>query len=362
MIRVAFDTSSTRGRKTGIGVYTASLLDALGKFCPEIKTIELDDNANVEQRTDYRILREQRVLPRLAEATRANLLHLTGFAAPLRSRVPVVLTVMDLIGILFAKSFPPASRFYWSKYLPFTFRAARHIITLSEHTKRDVVRLTGIHPHKISVIPAGLDPRYSLIRDVPTLDAARARLLLPERYFLFVSTLEPRKGIDTLLSAYEHIAPHMPEHLVIVGKRGWNYQTLYARARAIGLDRIQFLDYVPDKDMAFVYNLATAFVFPSHYEGFGFTPLEAMACGVPVIASNASSLPEVIGDAGLLIPPNDVTNFAHAMSTLSANIRLRQELRLRGLERASLFTWERSAKATAQVYHQLVSPTETVRP
>lgn len=359
MIRVAFDTSSTRGRKTGIGVYTASLLRALQQYCPEINTIALDDNANVEQRTDYRILREQRELPRLAEATHANLLHLTGFASPLRSRVPVVLTVMDLIGVLFSKSFPPASRLYWSRYLPFTLRSPRHLITLSEHTKRDVVRLVGVPPNKITVIPAGIDPRFYYIRDLQALDLARARLQLPEKYFLFVSTLEPRKGVDTLLNAYEHIASRVPEHLVIVGKRGWYYKTLYAKARAIGLHRVHFADYVSDEDLPFLYNLATAFVFPSRYEGFGFTPLEAMACGVPVIASSASSLPEVIGNAGLLIPPNDVTSFAHAMSSVSANYAQRNELSERGLERAAFFTWEHAAKATAACYTGLVTPPET---
>lgn len=362
MIRVAFDTSSTRGRKTGIGVYTASLLNALNEYCPEIKTIPLDDNANVEQRSDYRILREQRVLPKLAEATRADLLHLTGFASPLRSRVPVVLTVMDLIGMLFAKSFPPAARFYWSRYLPFTLRATRHIITLSESTRRDVVRLLNIAPNRISVIPAGIDARFRPIEDPTAFTLARLRLQLPERYFLFVSTLEPRKGVDTLLRAYEHIADRVPEHLVIVGKRGWYYKTLFAQARAIGLDRVHFVDYVSDQDLPLVYNLASAFVFPSRYEGFGFTPLEAMACGVPVIASNASSLPEVIGGAGLLIPPNDVTGFAHAMSALSANVAGRNDLRALGLERASFFTWQRAARATAACYASLMPPIEPSKP
>jgi len=349
-LRVAFDVSSTRGRKTGIGVYTQQLLRALNEYAPQIETLALEDRATADQRTDARMFREQFTLPRLASKANADLVHLTGFAAPLRSRVPVILTVMDLIGVLFSRNFPPISRFYWSQYLPFTLRAPRHLITLSEHTKRDVVRLARIPPNTITVVPAACDARFRVISDLRELDAARLRLQLPPRFFLFISTLEPRKGIDTLLAAYERIAAHVDEHLVIVGKRGWYYRTLFARARAIGLERIRFADYVSDDDLPFVYNLATAFVFPSRYEGFGLTPLEAMACGAPVISSSAASLPEVIGDAGILIAPNDVTSFAYAMSSLAANRARREELRARGVERAKMFSWERAAKEMAECY------------
>lgn len=355
-MRVAFDASSMRGRKTGIGVYTTQLLNALEQYAPEIERVMLDDNAAADQRTGARIFREQFTLPRRAEKANVQLCHLTGFAAPLRSRVPVVLTVMDLIGVLFARNFPLASRLYWSRYLPFTFRAARHILTLSENTKRDVVRLARIAPARITVIPPGIEARFRVITDTQILEATRARLNLPQRFFLFVSTLEPRKGVDTLLHAYARIAPHVNEHLVIVGKRGWYYRTLFAQARAIGFERVHFADYLSDEDLPSVYNLATAFVFPSRYEGFGLTPLEAMACGAPVISSNTSALPEVVGDAGILLAPNDVTSFAHAMTTLAGDSTLQAELRGRGVERAKLFSWERSAREIAECYARLVTP------
>jgi glycosyltransferase involved in cell wall biosynthesis len=354
VIRVAFDPSSTRGAKTGIGVYTESLIGALRQFAPQVEIALLEDNATVNQRTDQRMRREQFALPGLAERCKADLIHLTGFASPMRSKVPVVLTVMDLIGALFPQSFPPASRFYWSRYLPFTLLGARHIITLSDHSKQDIIRLTRVAPQKVTVIPAAIDSRFQLIENTKILDAARFRLRLPESYFLFVSTIEPRKGIDTLLRAYERVAPHVREHLVIVGKRGWYYNTLYTQARGIGLDRIHFVDYVSDQELPFVYNLATAFVFPSRYEGFGFTPLEAMACGVPVIASNSSSIPEVVADAGLLIPPNDVMGFAHAMISFASNPQQRELFREFGLQRAEAFSWQRAATATAATYARLV--------
>lgn len=354
-MRVAFDISATRGHKTGIGVYTADFIAALNEFAPHIETISLDDGADVTQRTDRRIFREQFTLPRLAAQTRADLLHLTGFAAPLYSSIPVVLTVMDLIGVLFSENFPPASRLYWSRYLPFSVRAARHIITLSENTKSDLIRLTHTPSNRITVIPPGVDARFRVIDESFLLREAQAQLKLPPRFFLFVSTLEPRKGIDTLLSAYSGIASKVSEHLLIVGKRGWYHETLFAQVHALGLqDRVHVADYLPAQDLPFVYNLATALVFPSRYEGFGLVPLEAMACGTPVISSHAASLPEVIGDAGILLAPEDVYGFSHAMMELASNKELCAQLRACGLRRAGGFSWGRAVDAVSDCYSRVL--------
>jgi glycosyltransferase involved in cell wall biosynthesis len=354
-VRIAFDLSSTRGEKTGIGVYTGALVRALRQHAPHHEAVALDDGAGADQRTDRRIFREQVVLPRLASRAGADLVHLTGFAAPLRSRVPVVLTVMDLIGVLFTKSFPLAARFYWGTYLPRTLRAARHIVAPSHHTKRDVVRLAGVPADRVSVVAPGVEERFRPLHDQRLLESARARLALPARYFLFVSTLEPRKGIDTLLAAYRDIAAQVPEDLVIVGKRGWDCAGVDAQVREARLERrVHFTDYVADDHLPAAYNLATAFVFPSRYEGFGLTPLEAMACGTPVVCSDAASLPEVVGDAGILIPPGDTTGYGRAMSDLSAGDAQRAELRRRGLVRAAGFTWERAALETDAVYQRVL--------
>lgn len=354
-MRVAFDTSPMQGRKTGIGVYTAQLLRALEQFAPHVSPILLDDGTTVAQRTDKRILREQFTLPRLANSKDVDLLHLTGFAAPLRSRVPVILTVMDLIGVLFSKNFPHASRFYWSRYLPFTLRAVPLLVTLSENTKRDVIRLAHIPSERITVIPPGVHTRFQPIADPSRLETVRAHLELPARFFLFVSTLEPRKGIDTLVNAYGTIAPEVREDLVIVGKRGWGYESVFDSVAQLGLQtRIHFLDYINDDDLPAVYNRATAFVFPSRYEGFGLTPLEAMACGAPVISSNASSLPEVIGDAGILLEPGNRDGFARAMYQVATQDDMRRELGARGIRRAKLFSWQRAAAETAACYARLL--------
>ena len=346
--------SATRGRRTGIGVYTDALIGALRAMDAPPEIVLLDDGAGVDQRTDQRILREQFTLPNLASAARADVLHLTGFAAPLRSRVPVVLTVMDLIGVLFAKNFPFVSRMYWSRYLPYTLRATSHIVTLSHHTKRDIVRLTRIPPQHITVVPPGLDARFQIVPDQTYADEVHARLQLPERYFLFVSTLEPRKGVDTLLSAFALIASQVSEQLVIVGKRGWYYQSLFAQVQRAGLGtRVQFADYIADADLPALYYHATAFVFPSRYEGFGLTPLEAMACGAPVITTNVSSLPEVVNHAGILLKPNDVHGFARAMLAVATSNAERMRLRALGLERAQQFSWDSAARELMQIYQSV---------
>lgn len=354
-MRVAFDVSSTRGAKTGIGVYTEQLIQALRTFAPEVDVVELG-GADASQRTDRRIWREQLVLARRAREAGADLLHLTGFGSPLRTRVPVVLTVMDLIGALFPRNFPPAARFYWSRYLPFTVRGARQIVTLSENTRRDLLRLTSTPVERITVVPPGLETRW--LEQVPpeTLEQIRARLKLPARYFLFVSTLEPRKGLDTLIGAFHDIARQVAEDLVLVGQRGWYVERIVGNVETAGLSgRVHLAEYVDQADLPGVYRMATAFVFPSRYEGFGLTPLEAMACGTPVISSNAASLPEVVGDAGVLLPPEDKPGFANAMRALARDPARRDELGRRGAARARTFTWEKAAQEMAAVYERALS-------
>lgn len=353
-MRVAFDTSSTRGRKTGIGYYTENLICALRKFAPDVEVVEMADPAAADQRTPLRILREQFAIPRLASRAGADILHLTGFAAPWRAPCPVVLNAHDLAGKLFPGNFPPISRFYWSRYLPFTLRFPDRLVVLSESAKNDLVKLEMVDANRIDVIPPGRDESFRPVNDAGALEKVRARLGLPPAFILFVSTLEPRKGVDTLLSAYARVAGTISDDLVIVGRRGWYWQSLNKQVKEEGLEgRVHFMEYVPKDDLAIVYNLARAFVFPSRYEGFGLTPLEAMACGTPVICSNASSLTEVVGDAAVRVPPEDHEGFAGAIAQVTGDSGLRKEMRSRGLRQAALFTWQRTARATAEVYESL---------
>ncbi len=207
----------------------------------------------------------------------------------------MVLTVHDLIGMLFPRNLPPVARFYWSRWLPRSIRWADRIIADSEHTRRDICRLMGIADERIAVIPLGVGAEFHPIDDRAQLESVRSQYGLPDQFVLYLGTLEPRKGIDTLIRSYGEIAPHVAHHLVIAGKRGWYTEPLFELARELGIeDRVRFTDYIPHDHLPALLNLADLFVFPSRYEGFGLPPLEAMACGTPVITSNASSLPEVV--------------------------------------------------------------------
>lgn len=353
-MRVAIDTSATRGRKTGIGIYTQGLVSALRTFAPELQIVELDDGSGVEQRTPARILREQINIPRMVRAAQADVLHLTGFAGPARHSTTVILTVHDLIGVLFAHNFPPMARFYWSRYLPFTMRSADKIIADSENTRRDILRTVKIPSERIRVIYLAADESFQPISVQQSLKAVRQAFQLSQSFFLFVGTLEPRKGIETLISAYAQASGEVAEDLVIVGKRGWSWEKFFQQVTKLGLSRrVRFLDYVPDDAMPALYNLARAFVFPSRYEGFGLPALQALACGTPVLSSNAASLPEVIGSAGIMVPPDDIEGFTRELIRLSHDSDLCADLRARGLDRAKSFSWKRIARETVQVYQSI---------
>jgi glycosyltransferase involved in cell wall biosynthesis len=350
-MRVAIDTQSTLGRPTGIGSATRSLLNALRQLAPQHEFVELNLGADLRMRTDRRLRWQQIDLPRQARRSRADLLHVPGFDAPWLAPCPVVLTVHDLIGWLFPENLPPVARFYWARWLPASIRAADAIVVDSQQTRRDVLRLLPEVAARTRVVPLAADPRF---RELPPEASAalRGRLGLPERVLLYAGTIEPRKGLDTLVEAWALVAGQLPAvELVIAGQEGWFAERLHAQVERLGLGRrVHFLGYLADEDLPALYALAELFVFPSRYEGFGLPPLEAMACGTPVIASNAASLPEVLGDAAVLVPPGDAPMLARALLLGLAQPELRAALRQRGLARAALFSWPRSARMVLEIY------------
>jgi glycosyltransferase involved in cell wall biosynthesis len=214
------------------------------------------------------------------------------------------------------------------------------------------MRLLGIPEQRITVIPlaAGAECRSITERDV--LQSVRKKYQLPPCFVLFVSTMEPRKGLDTLLDAFAEVSAGSPQvKLVIVGKKGWYTEYLHGQIGRLGLDeKIIFTGHVPDEDLPGLYNAAQVLAFPSRYEGFGLPVLEAMACGTPVICSCSSSLPEVAGDAALLIPPDDVQALSSALHRVLRDEMLRRQMRERGLIQAAHFSWQQTAHKTVGVY------------
>jgi glycosyltransferase involved in cell wall biosynthesis len=261
-----------------------------------------------------------------------------SFAA---SRRPYAVTAHDLSFVRYPEFFSAKQRLWHAAIRPARLlKQAARIIAVSEHTKLDLMETYGLPDERIEIIYPAAGPEYRPASD-QAIAEVRAKYRLPERFFLYLGTIEPRKNIDGLIAAFEQ--QPIETDLVIAGGRGWLWRGVFRRAaRSSARRRIRFLDYVAEEDKPALYSSALALTYPSFYEGFGMPPLEAMACGLPVIASHASSLGEVVGQAGLLVDPHDLNELAETMRAVAEQPALRTRLRQRGLTQAKQFTWEES--------------------
>jgi len=294
---------------------------------------------------------------RLAAETRnLDLLHGLAFAGPLMAACPTVITVHDLSFLRYPDAFRLPNRLYLSLFTRFSTRRAARVIAVSESTRRDVIALCGVPGERVIVVPNGVTEAFCPA-DPVTVAEFRRRRGLPDRFILFLGTLEPRKNLVRLLEGYAawRQASRAPVSLVIAGGKGWFYETIFARVAELGLeDAVVFPGFVPADELPWWYRAAELFVYPSLFEGFGLPVLEAMACGTPAITSNASSLPEVAGDAALLIEPEDVGALTDALARVLSDPQLAAELRVAGPRQARRFSWARTALATTQVYRDVL--------
>lgn len=310
---------------------------------------------------EARIAWEQVALPIRARRDALDLLHCPVLIQPLLAPVPTVVTAHDLIFLRYPDRFPRLKRLYLRALAARSLRGARRVIAVSEATKRDVTALLGIPAEKITVVPNGVDTRRFYRRPPEKVAAFRAEHGLPERMILYVGTLEPRKNLPLLLRAYAAARADLGgAQLVIGGGKGWYYEEIFRVARELGLTdgpgAVRFAGYVPDGELPMWYNSATAFVYPSEYEGFGLPPLEAMACGTPVITADRAALPEVVGDAGLLIDPSSADALAEALRAVLCRPEVAGRLAAAGVARAARFPWSATAAATLAVYHAALAP------
>ncbi|MCX7792487.1 MAG: glycosyltransferase family 4 protein [Chloroflexaceae bacterium] len=297
-----------------------------------------------------RIPWEQVLAPLLLRRSGADLFHGVHSVVPLTCPVPSVVTVHDLAFIRFPQTFRAYNRIYLDVATRLSVRRAARILVVSEHTRREVIGLLGVAPDRVVVTPNAVREHFRP-PDPALLEAFRACKGLPERFVLYVGTLEPRKNLTTLLEAYAEVARRQATPLLVGGGKGWLYDAVFQRLEALGLrEQVRFVGYLDEEELPLWYAAATVFVFPSIYEGFGMPPLEAMACGTPVVASNTSSLPEVVGDAGLTVSPYDSAALAEAISRVLDDADLRQELRERGLRQARAFSWRVTAERTLAAY------------
>ncbi len=286
-----------------------------------------------------------------------DLLHSTDFIPPLRASLPTVITVHDLAFLHWPHFLTKDSAAYYGQ-IDRGVRRASHIIVPSESTKKDLVAQLGVPKHKVSVIYEAADDSFGPLPVDQTRREICQRYGLPNAFILFVGTIEPRKNVDGLLRAFRHLLDKYnidDVGLAIAGGRGWLYEDVLDLIRKLKLERNVFpLGRVNDADLHKLYVGARCHVHPAHYEGFGLPPLEAMACGTPTIVSNISSLPEVVGDAALMVHPDNWEELAVAIHRLLTDDALHAELREKGLQRARCFSWEQTAERTLEVYRRVI--------
>jgi glycosyltransferase involved in cell wall biosynthesis len=365
-MKIGIDARLVFYQRAGIGQYTLRLAEALASIDRSNSYVLLQSRkdrgclvkgANLTRRTMWTPPHhryEQVLLPLELSLVNLDLLHCPDFIPPFRRRCPAVITVHDLAFLRFPGLLTDESQAYYGQ-INHAVQNADHIIAVSQSTKHDLVSLAGADERKITVVYEAAAP---LFRPAPSdvVRAARDRHGIQGDYILFVSTIEPRKNIPFLLQAYARLRDcwHGPQdmpRLVVVGNKGWLYDRIFTVMGQLGLtSSVICTGGVPLEDLPALYSGALFYILPSLYEGFGLTVLEAMSCGTPVITSNTSSLPEVAGDAAVLVDPQDIVGLATSMQRLCQDAALRREMGERGLAQAARFSWERAARETLAVY------------
>jgi glycosyltransferase involved in cell wall biosynthesis len=370
-MRIGIDATALPPQPVGAGNYIIQLIRALAAqesdhdfvvfaqprgqdmiALPEGSPVE---RVTVEERSPgSRLIWEQVQFPKLIRVSGVELLHSTHYTRPTWLACKSVVTFHDMTFFLYPELHTWARRFYFPKMMRMSASRADELITVSDSTRDDIVRLLGIDPKKITTTHLGVNPGYKPIDDQNKKRSVIEKYALPEKFILFVGLVEPRKNLPVLIDAFKRlIDEEFNFKLILVGRFGWMYEKVFDQVKELGLENmVQFLGYVPQEDLPVVYNLARLFVYPTIYEGFGLPVLEAMACGIPVITSDVSSLPEIVGEAGILTPVNDSDALFEAIVQGLTDSDLRQELIHKGPRRAANFSWAKTAQLTLQVYQR----------
>ncbi|MBW9221790.1 glycosyltransferase family 4 protein [Methanothermococcus sp. SCGC AD-155-C09] len=265
-----------------------------------------------------------------------------------------VITVHDIMAFRFPDISDIITRYRYKFLLPKTLRTADKIISDSYSTKKDIIKYFKIPEDNVKVIHLGVDEDYKPLSK-EEINNIKRKHNINYPFILYTGGLAPNKNVERLIYAFYKLKKQLPKYkLIITGIKRYKYKSIFETIDKLNLQKdVIFTGYVPDEDLPGLYNAADLFVYPSIYEGFGLPPLEAMACGTPVITSNTSSLPEVVGNAGIIIDPYDVDRLSRAMYEVLSNDGLREELRKKGLKRAKLFNWRKTAEETLKVYREI---------
>lgn len=287
----------------------------------------------------------------------ADIYHFINFIVPPRVDGKVIVTVYDMVYKTFPETMHNSNFKRLEKNLKYSVDRADIIITISENSKKEIAEYLKVRPDKIEIVPPGVEFQvYNKEFSKTELEKIKEKYNLPEEYVLYLGTLEPRKNIESIIDAFGLYKQKRKNNLklVIAGNKGWMYDSIFKRVKDLNIENeVIFTGYVDEEDKPCIYKMSRIFLFPSLYEGFGMPVLEAMASGVPVITSNTSSLPEVCGDAAVLVEPKDISSICDGIIRLQEDYDFRQQLVEQGFMQCKKFTWERSVEKLIKVYEIL---------
>ncbi len=379
-MKIALNGLFYQSLSNGSGQYVTQLLKALAQIDQDNDYVVLGPHPLTIQHAPYpyhvypvptptakseniaKVTWEQFTAPSAARQEHADIYHVPYFAPPLLPRTPTVVTIQDIIPLRLP-AYQPVGKV--KAYMQLVARASHHatqVIAISQHVKQDIIDVLRIPAERIHVIYQAAGEEYRPVVDPQRLAQARARYGVGERYIFYLGGLDQRKNVPQLVRAFAHLYakigdPHL--QLLIAGNPDKQKGDLFPDPRpvasSLGIEGQIIYRFIEEEDKAAMYSGASLFVFPSLYEGFGLDPLEAMACGAPVVCSNRTSLPEVVGDAALLVDPENITALVEAMRSVLLNDELRDNLRARSLQRAKVFTWRKTANETLAVYQKIRS-------
>lgn len=362
---------------TGSGQYTEHLLDAVVGSANDVRTVAVTDRRTVHRHAPVtippmlsmrdpfaKIVWEQVGFPDASRRLDASVMHVPYFAPPVRRvGVPVVVTIHDLIPLVMpAYASTPMVRLY-NRLVAFGARRAELILADSEASRRDIIQILGIAPTRVRTVYLGVKSSLGIPVSAGHRQAVRSRYGLPDRFLLYLGGFDIRKNVVGLIDAVAALDPGLGVHLVVAGRlpgpdrRRTLFPDVEARARERNItDRVRFPGFIDEADKGALMQLATAFVFPSRYEGFGLDPLEALMAGTPVISSDRTSLPELMGDAAILIDPDAPGALTNAIDRVWRDSALQNDLASRGPVQASRFTWEACAQQTVAAWNMVARP------
>lgn len=364
-MRIAIDARCLTGAYTGDRTYWLGLLRGLSTLQHEHEVLlythipitdkSLPDDPRLHRRVvpagNLRWWSWQ-LFPDAANRDGANVAHVQ-YTVPSRLKMPVVTTVHDISFRLMPRCFPLKHRLLLNLTVPPSMRRAARVVTVSESSRQDILRVYRLPEHKVVAVPNAADERLQPVEREQAAGYLREHYGLDTPFVLMVGVLQPRKNLPLAVQAFAQavLTNNLPHRLVIVGKAGWGMEKLRESIVHWQVqEKVVFTGYVPDEHLPWFYSAADALLYPSLYEGFGLPPLEAMQCGTPVLASDIAVMHEVVGDAGMLLSPTDPVVWTQALHAVLLNSQTREQMRQRGLNRARQFSWTESARKTLAIY------------